>query len=192
MLRERAAAKAAARPKPKARKLVEERPLTQAEMLAEAVQTEQLNAASLARILAMEEESKKRAAVVKKTYSGPRLRFRSNRAGETLAFLHGAIPLEGLAREPPPLPQHARCAATGRRARFRDPRTLLPYADTAALRVIRAAAAQGTLAQLPFAPPPDPAVWGDDGAGDDAGGAGPAYAQQPWQQAMQPVQAWAA
>jgi hypothetical protein len=146
--RERAAAVAAARPKAKVRRVVEERPLTQAEMLAEAVHTESLNQASLARILAMEEEHKKRNAVVKRQYSGPVVRFRSRGGAQTLTFANGAH----VARSEAPQPHAPRvCAVTGAPAKYRDPQTRLPYASAAALKALRAAAAAGALAQLPYA-----------------------------------------
>ncbi len=186
--RERAAAEAAAKPKPKARRLVEDRPLTQEEMLAEAVYTESLNQASLARILAMEEESKKRAAVVKRAYEGPLLRFRSTRAADTLAFLHGATPLPGVARAPPARPKRSVCAATGLPAKYRDPQTKLPYAHAAALKTIRAAAAEGSLDALPFnatAPPRAQQHVASAHGGYGGGGGGYAAPQQPAQQHVQ-------
>ena len=151
IVRERAAAEAAAKPKPKVRRVVEERPLTQEEMLAEAVHTEALNQESLARILAVEEESKKRMAAVKDVYSGPIVRFRSSaKDGEALVFLNGAVPLDGAPRRAMGYPQRRKCAVTGRRARFRDPQTKQAYADKTALRALRNAAAAGTLPTLPF------------------------------------------
>ena len=150
IVRERAAAEAAAKPKPKVRRVVEERPLTQEEMLAEAVHTEALNQESLAQILAMEEESKKRMVVVKDVYAGPIVRFRSARDGEALVFLNGAAPLDGAPRRATGYPARRKCAVTGRRARFRDPQTKQAYCDKAALRTLRAAAAAGTLPTLPF------------------------------------------
>jgi vacuolar protein sorting-associated protein 72 len=150
IVRERAAAEAAAKPKPKVRRVVEERPLTQEEMLAEAVHTEALNKESLARILAMEEESKKRMTVVKEVYSGPIVRFRSARDGESRVFRNGAVPLDGAPRRATGYPARRKCAVTGRRARFRDPQTKQAYVDKAALRALRAAAAAGTLPTLPF------------------------------------------
>ena len=159
IVRERAAAEAAAKPKPKVRRVVEERPLTQEEMLAEAVHTEALNQESLARILASEEASKQRMVVAKAVYSGPIVRFRSTaRDGEALIFLNGATPLDGKPRRasgvPPP---RSKCAVTGRRARFRDPLTKQAYVDKAAFKALRAAAAADTVTQLPlYVRPPQP------------------------------------
>jgi vacuolar protein sorting-associated protein 72 len=51
--------------------------MTQEEMLAEAARTELENMASLKLLLALEEETKKRAAVVKKGLTGPLVKYRS-------------------------------------------------------------------------------------------------------------------
>ena len=53
------------------------RALTQAELLAEAARTEIDNAKSLQALVAMEEESKRRAAVKSAKYAGPMLRLLS-------------------------------------------------------------------------------------------------------------------
>lgn len=63
--------------------------LTQAELLAEAAYTELDNLASLQLLMAREEESKKRAMVVKKKYSGPSLKYKSRRVDEE-ALVGGA------------------------------------------------------------------------------------------------------
>ena len=55
----------------------EVRPLTQEELLAEAAQTELENSASVALLMAAEEEVKARAAVRRGAYAGPLLRYRS-------------------------------------------------------------------------------------------------------------------
>ena len=159
IVRERAAAEAAAKPKPKVRRVIEERPLTQEEMLAEAVHTAALNQESLARILASEEASKQRMVVAKEAYAGPIVRFRSSaRDGEALIFLNGATPLDGAPRRAKAPPPRAKCAVTGRRARFRDPLTKQAYVDKAAFKALRAAAAADTLPQLPlYVRPPQPA-----------------------------------
>ena len=88
--RERAAAVASARFRPKPRRVVDDRALTQEEMLAEAAETELENTASLARLLAMEEEIKKRAQVVKTVYEGPSIVTRSVGGRQTLTLLRGA------------------------------------------------------------------------------------------------------
>lgn len=88
--RERAAAEATARFRPKPRRVVEDRALTQDEMLAEAAETELENTASLARLLAMEEEIKKRATIIKTVYNGPSIVTRSVGGRQTLTLLRGA------------------------------------------------------------------------------------------------------
>jgi len=151
--RERARAEEAARPKPvKIRKVTDERPPTQEEMLAEAAETELFNTADLQRILALEEETKRRAVVVKKDYDGPLVRFRSSReGGDQLLFLRGADPqLSAPGTCMPTAPPAVVCAVTGRPAKYRDPKTELPYADAAAMRIIRRAADAQQLHLLPF------------------------------------------
>ena len=65
------------KPKRKPAEKPDARPLTQAELLAEAAYTELDNLRSLEAHLAAEEEFKKKAAVKRSKYSGPLIRFRS-------------------------------------------------------------------------------------------------------------------
>lgn len=60
----------------------EYKPLTQEELLAEAAQTELENTASVAALMAAEEEIRARAAVRKAKYCGPLLRYHSLRVGD--------------------------------------------------------------------------------------------------------------
>ena len=53
--------------------------MTQQELLADAARTEIENAASLKLLLAMEEETKRKAAVVKKKFQGPLVKLHSKR-----------------------------------------------------------------------------------------------------------------
>jgi vacuolar protein sorting-associated protein 72 len=53
------------------------RPLTQAELLADAARTELANAKSLAQLMAREEAIKKKGAVKKHKYAGPLMRYHS-------------------------------------------------------------------------------------------------------------------
>lgn len=63
----------------------EHRPLTQEELLEEAAQTELENSASVAALMAAEEEFRARAAVRKAKYCGPLLRYHSLKvAGESV------------------------------------------------------------------------------------------------------------
>lgn len=52
---------------------------SQEDLLLEAARTEVENLASLKLMMAQEEELKRRAAVVKKQYSGPSIKYRSSR-----------------------------------------------------------------------------------------------------------------
>ncbi|OVA06053.1 YL1 nuclear [Macleaya cordata] len=61
----------------KRKKEGEEKRMTQEEMLLEAAQTEIMNLRNLERVLAREEEVKKRAVVHKSVYSGPQTRYSS-------------------------------------------------------------------------------------------------------------------
>uniref|UniRef100_A0A7S0X1N8 Vps72/YL1 C-terminal domain-containing protein n=1 Tax=Chlamydomonas leiostraca TaxID=1034604 RepID=A0A7S0X1N8_9CHLO len=63
----------------KATRGAEWRPMSQAELLAEAARTEVENMTSLKVMLAMEEEIKKRAVIIKHKYLGPIVKFRSTR-----------------------------------------------------------------------------------------------------------------
>lgn len=69
----------------KAQVRAEHRPLTQEELLEEAAQTELENSASVAALMAAEEEIRARAAVRKAKYCGPLLRYHSLKvAGEAV------------------------------------------------------------------------------------------------------------
>ena len=70
------------KPKRKTADKPDARPLTQAELLAEAAYTELENLRSLEAHLAAEEEFKKKAAVNRSKYSGPLIRFRSKRIND--------------------------------------------------------------------------------------------------------------
>ena len=130
------AAKAGARPR-----------LTQYDLLAEAARTELDNALSLQRLLAREEESKRRAARGCGGPPGPIVRHRSRRdeRGEertSLAFLQGAFIPRSM-RERPAAPAKPVCAVTGLPAKYRDPLTGKPYATKEAFRALRAQHARG-------------------------------------------------
>jgi hypothetical protein len=56
--------------------------LTQAELLAEAAKTEIENTRSLQLLVAIEEETKKKAEVRKRRYAGPMVRWKSRRVGD--------------------------------------------------------------------------------------------------------------
>ena len=113
--------------------------LTQEEILAEAMQTEIINKASLERMLRIEEE-KRREVVRERTSDGPRVKFASKRNGDavinTVSFVDTPVPscIDGIAPPPPP-PQ--RCAVTGLPAKYRDPQTGCAYANLDAFKQLR-------------------------------------------------------
>ncbi|PHU17043.1 SWR1 complex subunit 2 [Capsicum chinense] len=109
----RAAMQATAKPV-KRKKEGEEKKMTQEEMLLEAAQTEVMNLRNLERVLAREEEVKKKAI-----------------------FVNGASFNSQISTTAPPYAQKAVCAVTGLPARYRDPKTGLPYATKEAFKVIR-------------------------------------------------------
>ena len=64
------------------RPVVEQRPLTQDELLAEAAHTELDNLRDLEQMVALEEATKKKAMYKRSKYSGPMIRFHSKKVGE--------------------------------------------------------------------------------------------------------------
>ncbi|KAL5710578.1 hypothetical protein ACHQM5_021123 [Ranunculus cassubicifolius] len=115
----------------------EERRMTQEEMLLEAAQTEIVNLRNLERVLAREEEVKKRAVVHKMVYSGPQVRYSSKDGQNLLEFSKGFSFGTEICTTRPPYPQKAVCAITGLPAKYRDPKTGLPYATKEAFKLIR-------------------------------------------------------
>jgi vacuolar protein sorting-associated protein 72 len=118
---------------------VELRRLTQAEILAEAAQTEIINRASLERMLRIEEE-KRRVVVRERVTDGPRIKYHSKRNGDevvnTITFVDAPVPscIDGIA---PPYPAPQRCAVTHQPAKYLDPVTGNAYATLEAFRVLR-------------------------------------------------------
>ncbi|KAL1803211.1 hypothetical protein ACET3Z_031858 [Daucus carota] len=110
----------------KRKKEGEEKRMTQEEMLLEAAQTEIMNLRNLERVLAREEEVKKRAVVHKAVYSGcSYLEFRNR------ASFHSKVPAT-----PVVYSHKSVCAVTGLPAKYRDPKTGVPYATKEAFKVI--------------------------------------------------------
>ncbi|KAM3235019.1 SWR1 complex subunit 2 [Capsicum annuum] len=132
----RAAMQATAKPV-KRKKEGEEKKMTQEEMLLEAAQTEVMNLRNLERVLAREEEVKKKAIVHKAVYNGPLIRYISTNGSTYLEFVNGASFNSQISTTAPPYAQKAVCAVTGLPARYRDPKTGLPYATKEAFKVIR-------------------------------------------------------
>ncbi|CAN0898065.1 SWR1 complex subunit 2 [Linum grandiflorum] len=120
----------------KRKKEGEEKKMSQEEMLLEAAQTEIMNLRNLERVLAREEEVKKRAAVNKAVYSGPQIRF-SSKDGRTYLEFKGLSFHSQLSTTPVPYPEKAVCVVTGLPAKYRDPKTKQPYATIEAFKIIR-------------------------------------------------------
>ena len=145
------------------------KPLTQAEILAEAALTEVRNLQDLEHLLNIEEATKRKAERVKKTYTHPSLRVKSttvdgaNGRGKsesrtTIELRFGAKTPAPLAARAPRTPHRTTCAVTGKPARYRDPLTGQGYHDAAAFKELRRRHEAGADADA------------DDGLGDDEGG----------------------
>lgn len=121
----------------KRKKEGEEKRMTQEEMLLEAAQTEIMNLRNLERVLAREEEVKKRAIVHKAHFTGPLIRYLSKDGYSYLEFTNGASFQSQIPTSAPPYPEKAVCVITGLPAKYRDPKTGLPYATKEAFKIIR-------------------------------------------------------
>lgn len=121
----------------KRKKEGEEKRMTQEEMLLEAAQTEIMNLRNLERVLAREEEVKKRAVVHKAVYAGPQIRFLSRDGCSFLEFVNGASFESNILTKSSPYPEKDLCVVTGLPAKYRDPKSGLPYATKEAFKVIR-------------------------------------------------------
>lgn len=121
----------------KRKKEGEEKRMTQEEMLLEAAETEIMNMRNLERVLAREEEVKKKAVVHKDTYEGPTVRFFSRDGESRLEFINGASFGSELCTTSSPYPEKPVCVVTGLPAKYRDPKTGLPYATMEAFKIIR-------------------------------------------------------
>lgn len=119
------------------KKVGEEKRMTQEEMLLEAAQTEIMNLRNLERVLAREEEVKKKAIVHKDVYNGPQVRFLSKDGCNYLEFCNGASFSSEISTKSVPYPEKAVCVITGLPAKYRDPKTGLAYATLDAFKAIR-------------------------------------------------------
>ncbi|KFK36548.1 hypothetical protein AALP_AA4G138100 [Arabis alpina] len=119
------------------KKVGEEKRMTQEEMLLEAAQTEIMNLRNLERVLAREEEVKKKAIVQKVVYKGPQVRYLSKDGCNYLEFCNGASFSSELSTKSVPYPEKAVCVITGLPAEYRDPKTGFPYATKDAFKAIR-------------------------------------------------------
>ncbi|RDX88823.1 SWR1 complex subunit 2, partial [Mucuna pruriens] len=116
----------------KRKKEGEEKRMTQEEMLLEAAQTEIMNLRNLERVLAREEEVKRRAIVHKTVYNGPQIRYISKDEFIKGSSFHSEIPTASVQ-----YPEQPVCPITGLPAKYRDPKTGLPYATKEAFKIIR-------------------------------------------------------
>ncbi|OMO88732.1 YL1 nuclear [Corchorus capsularis] len=121
----------------KRKKEGEEKRMTQEEMLLEAAQTEIVNLRNLERVLAREEEVKKRAIIHKPVYSGPQIKYVSKDGYSYLEFSKGVSFQSELSTTSVPYPEKAKCVITGLPAKYRDPKTGLPYATMEAFKTLR-------------------------------------------------------
>ncbi|KAL3713994.1 hypothetical protein ACJRO7_006017 [Eucalyptus globulus] len=113
----RAASQATMKPI-KRKKEGEEKRMTQEEMLLEAAQTEIMNLRNLERVLAREEEVKKRAIVHKAVYSGPQIRYISKDGLSFLEFTKEVSFQSEIPTASVPYPEKAVCAVTGLPAKY--------------------------------------------------------------------------
>ncbi|KAL8511611.1 hypothetical protein ACS0TY_018133 [Phlomoides rotata] len=97
----------------KRKKEGEEKRMTQEEMLLEAAQTEIMNLRNLERVLAREEEVKKRAIVHKAIYNGPQTQYFSKNGQSYISFLNGSSFELEVSTTSTPYPEKAVCAVTG-------------------------------------------------------------------------------
>ncbi|WVZ25107.1 hypothetical protein V8G54_003651 [Vigna mungo] len=121
----------------KRKKEGEEKRMTQEEMLLEAAQTEIMNLRNLERVLAREEEVKRRAIVHKNVYNGPQIQYISKNGCSYLEFIKGSSFRSEISSGPIQYPEQPVCAITGLPAKYRDPKTGLPYATKEAFKIIR-------------------------------------------------------
>ncbi|KAL0720956.1 hypothetical protein Bca4012_035555 [Brassica carinata] len=119
------------------KKVGEEKRMTQEEMLLEAAQTEIMNLRNLERVLAREEEVKKKAIVHKAVYKGPQVRYLSKDGCNYIEFCNGATFSSEISTKSVPYPEKAVCVITGLPAKYRDPKTGLAYATMDAFKAIR-------------------------------------------------------
>ncbi|KAK2437798.1 hypothetical protein P8452_33640 [Trifolium repens] len=133
----RAAIQATSKPVIKRKKEGEEKKMSQEEMLLEAAQTEIMNLRNLERVLAREEEVKRRAIVHKTVYNGPQIHYISKNGCSYLEFTKGASFHADIATTSQEYPEQPVCVITGLPAKYRDPKTGLPYATKEAFKIIR-------------------------------------------------------
>jgi vacuolar protein sorting-associated protein 72 len=110
---------------------------SQEELLAEALETEKVNQASLAEMMKLEEERKKIVAPKTKIL-GPRVITLSRAKSHTVTFTDVDDLPAFLRAKAPPYPNQAMCVITGLPAKYFDPVTQMPYATPEAFKQLRA------------------------------------------------------
>jgi vacuolar protein sorting-associated protein 72 len=110
---------------------------SQEELLAEALETEKVNQASLAEMMKLEEERKKIVAPKSKIL-GPRVITLSRAKSHTVTFTDVDDLPAFLRAKAPPYPNQAMCVITGLPAKYFDPVTQMPYATPEAFKQLRA------------------------------------------------------
>lgn len=114
--------------------------LTQQEMLEEAKETEIKNREDLEILLRLEEE-RKRLPPPKKKNVGPRIVIKSSGGISTVSFTKSDIDVQSFMfpRYSPErsVAKPAVCVVTGQPAKYKDPKTGLPYANAAAFKRIQ-------------------------------------------------------
>jgi len=112
------------------------RRLTQEELLADAKITEQLNIASFEALKRVEEE-KKKLPPPRLPLEGPLIRYHSKGGITTLTFTQVTEFPTCINSKVISYPKQAVCETTGLPAKYRDPKTGIPYATPHAFKIIR-------------------------------------------------------
>jgi len=110
--------------------------LTQEELLEEAKFTEEYNKASLELLTAIEEERKR--LPVKSALGGPLVRYLSKNGITTVTFTEVNEVPSFINAKASPYPIPAICEVSGQPAKYKDPRTGIPYATIEAFKTFRA------------------------------------------------------
>ncbi|KAG5040759.1 hypothetical protein JHK85_013235 [Glycine max] len=96
-----------------------------------------MNLRNLERVLAREEEVKRRAIVHKTVFNGPQIRYISKNGTSYLEFIKGSSFHSDIPTAPVQYPEQPVCPITGLPAKYRDPKTGQPYATKEAFKIIR-------------------------------------------------------
>jgi len=110
--------------------------ITQEEILAEAAHTEVINKRFLAKLLQIEEDAKEKKRK-KAEKAGPMIRTFSGNGQIFITFTDPRGVPASINSKASPYPKPERCAITDLPAKYRDPKTGLPYANAEAFKKIR-------------------------------------------------------